>query len=53
MIENVDKCYLFDNSDVRYKLIAKIIQNQLTLEVGSEELPNWFIDYVLKYYEID
>jgi len=50
MIENVDKCYLFDNSSEEYKLIAKISENKLSLEIGSSELPNWFIDYVLKYY---
>jgi predicted ABC-type ATPase len=50
MIENVDKCYLFDNSSEEFKLIAKIVQNQLLLEVEPTELPNWFIEYVLKYY---
>ncbi|ABQ07477.1 zeta toxin family protein [Flavobacterium johnsoniae] len=50
MIENVDKCYLFDNSSEEYKLIAKISENKLSLEIGPSELPNWFIDYVLKYY---
>jgi predicted ABC-type ATPase len=51
MIENVDKCYLFDNSSSEYKLIAKIIQNQLRIEVEPSELPNWFSEYVLKYYK--
>jgi predicted ABC-type ATPase len=50
IIENVDKCYLFDNSSEEFKLIAKIVQNQLLLEVEPNELPNWFIEYVLKYY---
>jgi len=31
MIENVDKCYLFDNSSEEYKLIAKISENKLSL----------------------
>lgn len=44
------KCYLFDNSSEEYKLIAKMEQNQLLLEVEPNELPNWFIKYVLKYY---
>lgn len=50
MIANVDKCFLFDNSSDEFKLIANIFQNQLTIKVGPKELPNWFIDYVLKYY---
>lgn len=50
MIENVDKCYLFDNSSEEYKLIAKIAENKLSLEIDPSELPNWFIEYVLKYY---
>ena len=50
MIENVDKCYLFDNSSEEFKLIAKITQNQLLIEVEPTDLPNWFIEYVLKYY---
>ncbi|MNL86874.1 hypothetical protein D3C87_2157780 [compost metagenome] len=50
MIENVDKSYLFDNSSEEYKLIAKISKNKLSLEIDPSELPNWFIDYVLKYY---
>lgn len=50
MIENVDKCYLFDNSSEEYRLIAKIAENKLSLEIDPSELPNWFIEYVLKYY---
>ena len=50
MIENVDKCYLFDNSSAEFKLIAKITQNQLIIEAEPNDLPNWFIEYVLKYY---
>ncbi len=53
MIEIVDKCYLFDNSSEKFKLIAKIVQNQLLLEVEQTELPNWFNKYVLKYYSLD
>jgi len=53
MINNVDKCYLFDNSTVEFKLIAKIIQNQLLLNTDRNELPNWFTEYVLKYYEVN
>jgi len=50
MIEVVDKCYLFDNSSEEIKLIGKISQDKLTIEVESANLPNWFIEYVLKYY---
>lgn len=50
MIEVVDKCYLFDNSGDKFNLIAKISENQLSLEVEPSELPNWFVEYVLKYY---
>ncbi|MBL7706377.1 MAG: hypothetical protein JNM21_12610 [Taibaiella sp.] len=51
MIENIDKCYLFDNSGAAFKLIAKISGKGLQLEVGPEDFPNWFIEYVLKYYQ--
>lgn len=50
MIEIIDKCYLFDNSSEEFKLIARMSQNQLSIEVEPSELPNWFVDYVLKYY---
>lgn len=50
MIENVNKTYLFDNSSEEYRLIAKIADKRLSLEIDPSELPNWFIDYVLKYY---
>jgi hypothetical protein len=51
MIENIDKCYLFDNSNDGFKLIAKITQGKLVLETDPENLPNWFVEYVLKYYQ--
>lgn len=51
MIEIIDKCYLFDNSSEEFKLIARITQNELTLEVEPTDLPNWFIDHVLQYYK--
>jgi predicted ABC-type ATPase len=50
MIENVDKCYLYDNSDTHFKLIAKIYGGILTLKVEPHELPNWFLEHVLPYY---
>lgn len=51
MIEVVDKCYLFDNSGEEFKLIAKIAETKLLLEVEPSDLPNWFVEYVLKYYK--
>lgn len=50
MTEVADKCYLFDNSGTEFKLISKITQNKLGLETEPNELPNWFINHVLKYY---
>jgi predicted ABC-type ATPase len=50
MIENIDKCYFFDNSSDEYRFIAKISQKKLSIEVEPTDLPNWFIEYVLKYY---
>jgi predicted ABC-type ATPase len=52
-IESVDKCYLFDNSQDRFRLIAIVVENSLKLEIEPEFLPNWFINYVLKYYNTD
>lgn len=49
-IEAADKCYLFDNSGQEFRLIAKITQQEMSLEVDPEKLPNWFLEYVLKYY---
>ena len=39
MVENVDKCYFFDNSN-EFKLIAKITDNELELCVNFNELPD-------------
>ena len=52
-IESVDKCYLFDNSQDRFRLIAIVVENSLKLEIEPEFLPNWFINYVLKYFNTD
>lgn len=49
-IEHTDKVYLFDNSDTEYRLIAKITNGEMILEVDPENLPHWFINYVLKYF---
>lgn len=50
MIEVSDKCYLFDNSGQELKLLAKIINDQLELMIDTEQCPNWFNKFVLKYY---
>ena len=51
-IEVSDKSYLFDNSQDKLTLIAKIIDSRLTLTVHPNQLPNWFIEYVLSYYDV-
>lgn len=49
-IEESDKCYLFDNSGQEFRLIAKINDQGMLLEVEPDKLPNWFLEQVLKYY---
>lgn len=49
-IEQSDKCYLFDNSGAEFRLIAKINVDAMSLETEPENLPNWFLDYVLEHY---
>lgn len=51
MIGQVDKCYLFDKSGQEFRLIAKISAGNIFLQVESEDLPNWFIDYVLTHFD--
>lgn len=51
-IEVTDKTYLFDNSGDQLTLIAKIGGGKLKLTVDPENLPNWFIEYVLCYYRV-
>jgi len=43
------RAYLFDNSGKEYQLIAELYQNDL--EIKTDKLPQWFIQYVLPYYE--
>jgi len=45
------RCYLFDNSGKEIKLIAEIFQDYL--ELKTNKLPNWFIEYVLPHYSIE
>lgn len=43
----VEKAYLFDNSGETMLLIAEITDSQLTTLVEQNQLPNWFIEYVI------
>lgn len=43
-----DKVYLFDNSGKSLELIAEISNEKMTIK--SNYLPNWFIKFVLPYY---
>lgn len=42
------RAYLFDNSGKEQLLIAEVYKG--TMELKTEKLPNWFIEYVLPYY---
>lgn len=41
----VDKAYIFDNSGSEMELIAEVVNG--TIEILTEETPNWFIEYVI------
>lgn len=46
-----DKSFIFDNSNEKLVLIAEIQSGQnLTVNVDEKYLPNWFNNYVLKYF---
>lgn len=50
-IDACDKSYIFDNSQEKFRLIAKINESdELELNVNANELPNWFIINVLSHY---
>ncbi|AZA84930.1 hypothetical protein C1637_21870 [Chryseobacterium lactis] len=42
----VDRAYLFDNSDDML-MIAEKDNSELTISVDEEQIPNWFIQYVV------
>ncbi|WP_312302277.1 zeta toxin family protein [Chryseobacterium sp.] len=42
----VDRAYLFDNSD-EMLMVAEIDSGELTINVEQEQIPNWFIQYVV------
>ncbi|WP_447643043.1 MULTISPECIES: zeta toxin family protein [Chitinophagaceae] len=50
MIETVDKTYLFDNSGESLRWLARVQNNDISLLAEPETLPNWLINYVLKYF---
>jgi len=43
----VERAYLFDNSGETMLLIAETIGGQLTTLVEQNQLPNWFIEYII------
>lgn len=45
-IQLSDRAYLFDNSDTM-KMIAEVDNKVMTLHVDEEDMPNWFIEYVI------
>lgn len=42
------RAYLFDNSGKEQVLLAEVYKE--TMELKTDKLPNWFINYVLPYY---
>ena len=51
VISLCDKSYIFDNSGEKLLMIAEIHSGKtLKLLVDQKYLPNWFNDYVLKYF---
>lgn len=41
-----DKAFLFDNSD-QMKMIAQMDNQEITLTVDQNEIPNWFFKYIV------
>jgi predicted ABC-type ATPase len=48
-IKYADRAYLFDNSGKQQVLIAEISEG--VLQIKSDNIPNWFINYVLPHYQ--
>lgn len=48
-ISLVNRAYLFDNSGKSLELIAEIFEGTIQLKVNNP--PQWFIEYVLPYYQ--
>lgn len=52
-VTNTDRAFLFDNSGEQSKLLAEITNGKdVTLEVDAAQLPNWFINYLVKSPDI-
>lgn len=49
VIKYANRAYLFDNSGKQQVLIAEIAEG--FLQIKSDNIPNWFIDYVIPYYQ--
>lgn len=41
-----DRAYLFDNSN-NMKMIAEVDNKVMTLYVDEEDMPNWFVEYII------
>ena len=47
----VDKAYLFDNSTDKMELVAEVQNGQV--EILTNNIPNWFIEYVVNKIQLD
>lgn len=47
-IQQADRAYLFDNSGKHLNLIAEVFNG--SLQIKHDNLPQWFIDYVVVHY---
>ena len=45
-IQLSDRAYLFDNSN-NMKMIAEVDNKVMTLYVDEEDMPNWFVEYII------
>lgn len=45
-IQLSDRSYLFDNSNTM-KMIAEVDGKVMTLHVDQEDMPNWFVEYII------
>jgi predicted ABC-type ATPase len=47
-IKICDRVFLFDNSGKKHELIGEIFSD--SLQIKTDQLPNWFLQYVLAHY---
>lgn len=45
-IQLSNRAYLFDNSNTM-KMIAEVDNKVMTLYVDEEDMPNWFVEYII------